>query len=534
MLYFSVFPDIMSLRKTVFNDEWLDPKEFPGFSWLSKINEVTAHCKTCHKDIFLSNMGIKALTSHATSKKHKETLIKEKGKRNLSITAFCSSSTTDTQATTYDVSKQVVQTTVTQADVLNAEILWCLKIASSHYSFRSCSNISDLFKSMFHDSTIASQFSMSYDKVAYFLNFGIYPVFHHDLVSNLSSASVFSISFDESMNDVLQQQQMDIFVKFWDDKLESAVTRYFASVFMGYTKATDMLDKFKSGVRELNMVKCLQLSMDGPNVNWLFLSLYKDGLDEGDPKLIETGSCGLHILNNSFKVGSKATEWNISGLLRCLHLLFKSSCARQADFIFVNGVGCRFPLKYCGHRWLENKPVVERAIAIWPSIVKYVRAVPSNPVLKKHVKTSKAFTLVKTMVSDPLILAKMNFFLSMTIPYQDILTNFQSYNPMLPFLKASMLRLMTILMKRVVPPAIIQAATSNVKLCSIDLDDQKNLKKQSETDVGTGTLLELNKASISSEPTFPQLRHQFYKECQSFVIAAIQKVQEKNPLRYEY
>ena len=65
-----------------------------------------------------------------------------------------------------------------------------------------------------------------------------------------------------------------------------------------------MLDKFKSGVIELNMVKCLQLSMDGPNVNWLFLSMYKDGLDEG-----ETGSYGLHILINSFKVGSKASEW---------------------------------------------------------------------------------------------------------------------------------------------------------------------------------------------------------------------------------
>ena len=62
---------------------------------------------------------------------------------------------------------------------------------------------------------------------------------------------------------------MVIFVKFWDDQLESTVICYFASVFLGYTKATDMLDKFKSGVRELNMVKCLQLSMEGPNVNWL-------------------------------------------------------------------------------------------------------------------------------------------------------------------------------------------------------------------------------------------------------------------------
>lgn len=84
-----------------------------------------------------------------------------------------------------------------------AEIIWCLKVVASHYSYRSCTDLSSVLHAMFPDSLIAQQFSMSYDKVAYFINFGIYPVVHDVLVANIRSASFFSVSFDESLNDVI-------------------------------------------------------------------------------------------------------------------------------------------------------------------------------------------------------------------------------------------------------------------------------------------------------------------------------------------
>ena len=43
---------------------------------------------------------------------------------------------------------------------LNAEILWCLKVWTAHFSLRSCKGLGKLFKNMFPDSDLASTFSL--------------------------------------------------------------------------------------------------------------------------------------------------------------------------------------------------------------------------------------------------------------------------------------------------------------------------------------------------------------------------------------
>ena len=78
-----------------------------------------------------------------------------------------------------------------------------------------------------------------------------------------------------------------------------------------------------SGLPVENMI---QISMDGPNVNWKFFKLISEkiSLDYGT-KLINIGSCGLHVVHNCFKTGSTATDWNpqVSSLLSALYYLFK-------------------------------------------------------------------------------------------------------------------------------------------------------------------------------------------------------------------
>ena len=112
----------------------------------------------------------------------------------------------------------------------------------------------------------------------------------------------------------------------------------------------------------------IQISMDGPNVNWKFYKLVKEKLSEesDDTKLINIGSCGLHITDNSFKSGATASGWDISSLLSSLYYLFKDAPARREDYTRI------LPLKFCGHRWLENVPVCERALALWQSIEAFV------------------------------------------------------------------------------------------------------------------------------------------------------------------
>ena len=49
--------------------------------------------------------------------------------------------------------------------------------------------------------------------------------------------------------------------------------RYMGSDFLGHATAADLLTHFKDAIRELDLKRLLQVSMDGPSVNWKFYSV---------------------------------------------------------------------------------------------------------------------------------------------------------------------------------------------------------------------------------------------------------------------
>ena len=59
---------------------------------------------------------------------------------------------------------------------------------------------------MFSDSSIAANVSMSKTKCAYLVNYGIATNFKKLLGEDLLQSAMYSVSFDESLNTVLQQQ----------------------------------------------------------------------------------------------------------------------------------------------------------------------------------------------------------------------------------------------------------------------------------------------------------------------------------------
>ncbi|GBO33362.1 hypothetical protein AVEN_226165-1 [Araneus ventricosus] len=99
---------------------------------------------------------------------------------------------------------------------------------------------------------------------------------------------------------------MDILVRFWHN--DQVATRYLTLVFIGHAKADDILSAFYQCVEKLKLSKILQISMDGPNVNWKFFeNLQADLKKEYSHEALSNGSCGLHILHNSFKYGESST-----------------------------------------------------------------------------------------------------------------------------------------------------------------------------------------------------------------------------------
>ena len=148
-------------------------------------------------------------------------------------------------------------------------------------------------------------------------------------------------------------------------------------MFVGHATAEDMVQHFNTGVINsgLNIKNMVQISMDGPNVNWKFYDMMKVNLsEEFHTTPVNIGSCGIHTVHNSFKAGVVATEWSISPLLSSLYYHFKDSPARREDYVKVTG-NSQLPLKFVSHRWLENVVVSERALNIWRNIEAYVKAV---------------------------------------------------------------------------------------------------------------------------------------------------------------
>lgn len=318
----------------VFNLNWLQDSRFSD--WLEKHESRTsANCKFCRKVIDVSNMGIAALVSHSKGMKHKQIV---SGRQAESSNLFFKKVQDEPSTSSGEPKQSNLKSLVVPKSVLNAEILWTMKVVMSHFSFRSCVGLNDLFKVMFGDSQIAKSFQLSRTKCSYLLNFGIAPYFRQEIINLVKGAEFFSISFDESLNDVIQEEQMDIIIRFWDTKNNETSVRYIESRFLKRPNANNLLIELLEALKSFPNEKLIQLSMDGPNTNWEVLRLLQENRTENEaPSIINIGSCSLHVIHGAFQTGNNKTDWRIDKLLRAMWQIFHDSPARRDIFITVTG-----------------------------------------------------------------------------------------------------------------------------------------------------------------------------------------------------
>ena len=88
--------------------------------------------------------------------------------------------------------------------------------------------------------------------------------------------------------------------------------------------------------------KILQISMDGPNVNWL---LYESIVEEWNenydyPDLIDIGSWSLHVVHGAFRAGVQKTEWGSDSILQALYNLFPNSPQKGKTMLRLQDLKC--------------------------------------------------------------------------------------------------------------------------------------------------------------------------------------------------
>lgn len=548
-------------KQSSFNLQWLAD---PSFSqWVAKhpTNSHKAKCVPCGKNIELGNMGRKALSSHAAGDKLKarlKSLLKGKQEQQ-SLKMFWNSdacvaaSSADAISRCENQEEKIAsladQLTIPEPpqgkppgqlseakdrqnnlasfmskdSVLEAEIVWAVKTVMDHYSCSSSSNTEKLFQRMFPDSEIAKKLSCGKTKCAYLVKYGLAPYFYEKMLSVLPKPeTLFSVSFDESFNKVIQEEQMDLLVRYWDDEVKEVVTRYFGSEFLGHTRAGDLRDKFLKGLSPLNQANMVQVSMDGPSTNWKFyeeLVKLRNGQDPDIPLLLNLG----------FKTGAQKIGWNIDSLLRSLYNLFHDAPARAEDFVNITG-STQFPRKFCSTRWLEDAPVAERAIMIWPNIVKYVNETLKGP--KGKVPKIQSFNTVQASTQDPFITAKLQFFVTQANMLQPYLQKHQTDDPMAVFMAQDLAYIVRSAMSKFVKKDVIDTASSSAKLVNIELEKEDNFLPPKDVDVGFAVKAITEKLQKDRKVSQLQIRS-FFSECRTFLIAATAKILERCPLKYQ-
>ena len=519
-----------------FNNDWLLKEQYK--SWLIPVSEdnTKAKCKLCSKVFSLLNMGEIAIKSHASGKKHIAAVkLTEKVESVSDFFGESSDSQKPTSSQQHDTIStprlsDSVSSFVLRKDQHKAEILWALKTVMSHYSYNSANNIADLFRAMFPDSKIAEKMQCGPTKLSYLICFGIAPYFKQQLLSELKETQCFVISFDESLSSELHQEQMDFVVKYFSN--DKVVCKYLTSGFLGHTRACDLKQKFEECIQDLDQKKLVQVSMDGPSVNWkLYESLVEERKENKDyPSLINVGSCSLHIMHGAFRTGVKKTKWGIDTTLKALHNLFEDSPAKREDYQEITGSDI-FPLPFCGHRWLEDKKVASRALDIWPNIVNYVKDMLKKPT--SQIPSSSYFSTVRSAVQDSLMVAKLQFFVSTSSIFIPYLQKFQADAPLIPFMTNEVSIVLEALMQKFVKKDNLKSADSPAKIAKLNVMETSIHLDPSDIDVGFAAAATLEKA-VKEKKISKREHFEFKKECSTMLATMVTKLQERSAIQYSF
>ena len=210
-----------------FQERWLDDERFKYWLKRHPSDKHKVVCKLCNsKNFSILKMGVSAIISHMNGKNHQRVknvtsplqLLYFKPKEPDEIDKEnCSDCVPSTLSATKDVVVELKkQGMISKPSVraLDAEIRWVLKVVMMHVSYRSCLNLNELFMVMFSDSDIAQNFKMSKMKFSYMIVYGKAEYFHHSLLSLLKKSPFFTPLFDESLNDILNKYQIDIYIRF--------------------------------------------------------------------------------------------------------------------------------------------------------------------------------------------------------------------------------------------------------------------------------------------------------------------------------
>ncbi|KAG0417520.1 hypothetical protein HPB47_005548 [Ixodes persulcatus] len=163
---------------------------------------------------------------------------------------------------------------------------------------------------------------------------------------------------------------------------------------------------------------------------------------------------------------------------------------QPAEKISLRRQNTVFPLPFVPHRWVDNVPVLERALSLWEHLEKYREATRNR---KLPLPNSRSYETISAFMKDQLGLTKLHFCLNVAMIMQPLLTFFQSDAPRTFLVAKDLESVLRTLVTRFVKCSSITQATSITKLLQNDPKDPGNYTQLEKLDVGRAAVKILKK-----------------------------------------
>nr|CAD7441523.1 unnamed protein product [Timema bartmani] len=164
-------------------------------------------------------------------------------------------------------------------------------------------------------------------------------------------------------------------------------------------------------------------------------------------------------------------------------------------------------------RFAEAEKHFSEALALDPNNSVYYTNLGTNPLC------------VKNITLDEFLTSKLGFMLSFSLELEQFLTEYQSNQPLLPFIFADLNKLLEHLLNKIVKCDVMNSANTSKKLLAVDLKKQSNMKSLSTVDIGFAA------SALKGIKDIKIL--EFRGDCQKFLIELCNKRLHKCPLSYK-
>ena len=491
-------PPPQKKRKSVsgvkFKPSWILPK----FVSSSTKGARYAYCQLCAKHFTVSHGGINYIKRHVEGAVHQQ-----KYKDSQSCASISS---------LFGGNQQ--QRLIHASNVLSAEIKMTQFIAVHNLPFQAADHLSDLFKSIFPDSAIASDFACKRTKTKAIICDALDPHMKTAVVDIVKSTA-YSLLCDESNDSGDSVKLLTILVRFFDPVREIVVTRHLDTVGITDVSAEGIFTALAETVQKYNLQfsNLLSFASDTCNVMKGARCGVVAKLRGEQPKLLDI-HCICHLVSLVVKSATKTLPLKIDELLVDIYYHFHYSVKRVTSLKEYADFCCteyKSILKHVETRWLSLTRVIQRTLEMWDALGSYFAS---------HSDVDKAGKVrnIHKLLSNPITKVWFCFLSNVLVVFNKFNIYFQtSKTSTIHKLHGESIRLLKTVLSFFLDPSIVRDHSGD--LTRIQFTDTAIHLPHSDLFIGDSTsalLLHLDEEGVTTRT--------FYEGVVNFYIAAIKKL----------